>query len=95
MSGVPASLTSAIASSPSRATMRARSASRRVIVVAAHRHLGADMREELGGNPRILGQNPVGAAKRVGGARAQIAKIADRSRDDVQAGRETVIHRLD
>ena len=69
MSGVPASLTSAMASSPSRATIRSRSSSLRMIVVALHRHLGADVGEKLGRNACVLDQDPVGAAQRIGGAR--------------------------
>ena len=67
---MPASLTSAIASSPSRATIRVALGFAAMIVVAAHRRLRADVREQLGGDPRVLGEDPVGAAQRVGGARA-------------------------
>ena len=61
----------------------------RVIVIAAHRHFGADMRQELCGNPRILNQNTVGAAKacrrRAGlgrrGCRSESRRCAGRAQD--------------
>jgi hypothetical protein len=45
------------------------------------------MGEQFGGDPRVFGEDLIGAAKNVGCARAQIAEIADRRRDDVQSGR--------
>ena len=60
-----------------------------MIVVAAHRHLRADVREQLGRDPRIFGEDPVGVAQRVRSARAKVAEIADRRCDDVQSGRQS------
>src|SRR5690348_92088 len=55
-----------------------------VVVVAAHRRLRADVGEQLGRYPRVLGENSVDIAQRVRRARAEVAKIADRGCDNVQ-----------
>jgi hypothetical protein len=57
-----------------------------VIVIGRHRPLDADMGEELGGDPAVLDRDHVGPGEDVGGVRAQIGKIADRRRDDIEAG---------
>src|SRR4029079_18736676 len=63
-----------------------------MIVVADHRCPGADMLEQLGGHPCVFGENPVGLPQRVCSARAEIAEIPDRRRDDAQAWVQTLAH---
>ena len=55
----------------------------RVVVIALHRNLGADMSEEFRRHSGIFDQNAVCPAKRVRGAATQVSKVADRGRDDV------------
>jgi hypothetical protein len=64
-----------------------------MVVVALHRHLGTDVAKQLGGNPRVLDENAVGAALGIGGARGKVAEVADRGCHDVQAGLQPIICR--
>src|SRR5205823_30285 len=64
----------------------------RMVVVAAHRHFRADMREQFCSDSRVFHEDAVGPAQGVGGARAEVAEIADRCRDDVQPGGKPLIH---
>src|SRR6185503_18694959 len=63
-----------------------------MVIVAAHRHFGANVLEQLGGDARVFGEDPVGATKRVCGARREVAEIADRRCDDVQPGEQALTH---
>jgi hypothetical protein len=65
-----------------------------MIVVAAHRHLAADVSQQLGGYAGIFGKDPIGPPKGVGGALSKIAQIANRGCHDVEAGSEVFSHSL-
>src|SRR5215472_13920845 len=56
----------------------------RMIVIAAHRHFGADVIEELCGYSSIFREDPVHSAKGLRGAWAKVAKIADWRCNNVQ-----------
>ena len=64
-----------------------------MIVIYRHRRGRLDMSEQFGGNALVLGQDQRGPAQCVAGARGQIGKIADRGRDDIEAGGERFGHR--
>src|SRR3954453_8118354 len=64
----------------------------RVIIVAAHRRLRADMGKQLGGDSRVFDEDQVGAAQGFGGAGTEIAEIADRSGHEVQPGWKPISH---
>ena len=61
-----------------------------VIVVRRHRDARAYVREQLRRHSRILGGDQRDPGQNRGGARAEIAEIADRRRDDIQAGGKRV-----
>ena len=65
----------------------------RMVVIGGHRRLGAGVGEQLGADPFVLGEDAVGAAQRFGGARRQVAEIADRGRDHIQTGGKALVHR--
>jgi hypothetical protein len=44
------------------------------------------MVEQLGRDPAVLDRDPVRSGQNVGRPRRQIGKIADRGRDDIEAG---------
>src|SRR5690348_15702456 len=56
-----------------------------VVIIAAHRHFGADMGEELRRYPRVLHQYPAGIPQGFSSAHAKVPEIADRSCDNMQS----------
>jgi hypothetical protein len=86
MSGVPASETRATASLAHPLDQAGPHPVGIMIVIGNHRPLDADMAEQLGRDPAVLDRDQVGPARIVGGARRQIGEIADRGRDDIEAG---------
>ncbi len=63
-----------------------------VIVVPAHRHFRADVREQLAGDAGVLGEDSLGAPKHIRGSRRKVAEIPDRSGDDIKSGSRLVAH---
>ena len=61
-------------------------------MIGRHRPLYADMTEQLRGDAAVLDRDQVGARQHVGRARRKIGEIADRGRDDIEAGFELVVH---
>ena len=55
--------------------MRSRSLVVAMVVIGGHRRLRADMGEQLGGDPLVLGQDLVGTAQAFGGARLRSARL--------------------
>src|SRR6185295_1989708 len=64
----------------------------RMIVVAAHRHPGPDALEQLAGDSRVLGEDQVGPAERLGRSRAEVAEVSDRGGDQIESGGERISH---
>ena len=92
MSGVPASETRATALLAHPRDQAGPHPIGIMIVIGRHRPLDADMAEQLGGDPAVLDRDQVGARQYVRGARAQIGEIADRGRDDIEAGLKRIVH---
>ena len=54
----------------------------------------AEMREQLPAMPRILGRNQIGARKHRERTQRNVAEIADRSRHEIEAGRERPLDQI-
>src|SRR6185369_3280618 len=63
-----------------------------VVVVAPHRRLRTDVREQFARYACVFRKDSVRLAQRIGGARAEIPQIPDRGRDYVEAGRKRISH---
>ncbi len=60
----------------------------RVIVIAAHTHANAIALQQLARHPRVLAGDDVGGGQGFESAQAHVLEVADRGRDDVEAGLE-------
>jgi len=63
-----------------------------MIIIGRHRHLRADVGEQLGRDPLVFRQNIIGITESFGRAGGYVAEIADRRRDDVEAGGKRLVH---
>ncbi len=64
-----------------------------MVMIGGHRRFRADVTEQFGGHARIFRGDQIRAAQHVGRTGRQVAKIADRGRDDVEPGRKRIGHR--
>jgi hypothetical protein len=70
--------------------MTGRSFLRIVLVIGLHRHLDAIALEQPPAHPRVLAPDEVGRGERRQRPDRDVAQVADRGRDKVQAGRDRV-----
>ena len=55
-----------------------------VIVIGGHRHTYTQMSKQLCGHARVFGGDQIGGSQRCGPPSADVAKVADGRRDDIE-----------
>ena len=62
-------------------------------MIRRHPPLGAEVTEQPGRHPAVFHGNQIGVQEYFSRARGKIAEIADRGRNDIEAGRKNRVHR--